>query len=75
MADLSAVDVLILRAVREGVIERATPHVSVNVLGVECDRQQLYDLQARGLLQLDHSYAPTLTVDGQVALDVLETAR
>jgi hypothetical protein len=75
MAKLSAVDVLILRAVRDGVIERATPHVPVNVLGVECDRGQLYDLQSRGLLRLDHSYAPALTVEGQVALDVLESAR
>jgi hypothetical protein len=75
MAELTAVEVLILRAVRDGVIERATPHDSVNVRGVECDRQQLYDLQSRGLLRLDHSYAPTLTVDGRVALDVLESAR
>jgi hypothetical protein len=74
MAELSAVDVLILRAVRDGVIERTTPHASVNVLGVECDREQLHDLQSRGLLRLDHSYAPALTVEGQVALDLLESA-
>lgn len=41
MGELTAVDVLIQRAVRDGVMERATPHVPVNVLGVECDRQQL----------------------------------
>jgi len=75
MAELTAVEVLTLRAVRDGVIERATPHVSVNVLGVECDKVQLYDLQSRGLLRLDHSHAPALTVEGQVALDVLESAR
>ncbi|MGH3262816.1 MAG: hypothetical protein ACRDNS_12540 [Trebonia sp.] len=75
MQDLTAIDVLTLRAIRDGVIQRESPYVSTNVLGVECDRAHLSELQNRGLVRLDHAKAPVLTVDGQVALDLLETRR
>jgi len=73
MQELSAMDVLMLRAIRDGVIERKSPYVSTNVLGVACDRGHLSELQHRGLVRLDHVHAPVLTVDGQMALDLLET--
>jgi hypothetical protein len=74
VTDLTAQDRLILRAIRDRAFRRDTPHEPLTLNGVEPDRHHLYALQERGLIVLDHVHPPTLTLEGRMKLDMIETS-